>query len=287
MSVVLPVGSWLQAAVSGLLVLPSSCRGRAGCGVIRATPRAWLASAVTDGPGGSAHAPSMIDCCTECMFAYTVDLMGGVDPSCASLGRREQNKVKTRRALQDAALELALEQGVESVTVEAISEGAEVASRTFFNYFACKEDALVAEAADVAVDLHPMIIERPSAEPPLRALRAVIAQSDFVSAVHADRERILARQRLVQQHPPLMSRQLAQYARVEETFADALAERLGVTPGQDLRAELLAALTVSVLRVAMRRWTADGQQPLYQQIDAAFDLLERGELSEPPPRRTR
>lgn len=203
-----------------------------------------------------------------------------------SLGRREQNKVKTRRALKDAALDLALEQGMESLTVEAISEAAEVAPRTFFNYFACKEDALVVEAAEVAADLHRMIIERPSAEPPLRALRAVIAQSDFFSAVPADRKRILARQRLVQEHPSLMSRQLAQYARVERTFAEALAERLGVDPDQDLRPELLAALTVSVLRVATRRWTADEQQPMYQQIDAAFDLLERGELSEAPPRLT-
>ncbi|MHA6800275.1 TetR/AcrR family transcriptional regulator [Bounagaea algeriensis] len=203
-----------------------------------------------------------------------------------SWGRREQNKVKTRRALKDAALDLALEQGMESLTVEAISEAAEVAPRTFFNYFACKEDALIVEAAEVAADLHRMITERPSAEPPLRALRAVIAQSDVFGAVHADRKRILARQRLVHEHPSLMSRQLAQYARVERIFTEALAERLGVDPEQDLRPELLAALTVSVLRVAMRRWTADGQQPLYQQIDAAFDLLERGELSEPPPRLT-
>lgn len=209
-----------------------------------------------------------------------------VDSSIASLGRREQKKLKTRRVLKDAALDLALEQGVDSLTVEAISEAADVAPRTFFNYFSCKEDALVSEAAEAAADLHRMIVERPSDEPPVRALRAVIAQSDFISGVDADRERILARQRLVQEHPPLMSRQLAQYARVEQTFADALAERLGVEPDQDLRPELLAALTVSVLRVAMRRWTADRQQPLYLQIDAAFDLLERGELSESPPRLT-
>ncbi|HLR93260.1 MAG TPA: TetR family transcriptional regulator [Jiangellaceae bacterium] len=207
--------------------------------------------------------------------------MVGVDGSPESLGRREQKKLKTRRVLKDAALDLALEQGVESLTVEAISEAAEVAPRTFFNYFSCKEDALVSEAAEAAADLHRMIVERPSAEPPLRALRAVIGQSDAISVAHADRERFLARQRLVQEHPPLMSRQLAQYARVERTFADALAERLGVDPDQDRRPELLAALTVSVLRVAMRRWTTDGQQSLYQQIDAAFDLLERGELTEP------
>lgn len=218
------------------------------------------------------------------MFAFTVNSMTGADTSITSLGRRERKKLKTRRALKDAALDLALEQGVESLTIEAISEAADVAPRTFFNYFVCKEDALVAEAAEAAADLHQVIIERPSAESPLRALRAVITQSEFFSAAHVDRDRILARQKLVQEHPPLMSRQLAQYAQVERTFADALAERLGVEADQDPRPELLAALTVSVLRVAMRRWTADGRAPLHQETDAAFDLLEQGDLFEPLPR---
>lgn len=218
------------------------------------------------------------------MFAFTVNSMTGADTSVTSLGRREQKKLKTRRALKDAALDLALEQGVESLTIEAISEAADVAPRTFFNYFACKEDALVTEAAEAAADLHQMLIERPSAESPLHALRVVITQSDFFSAVHVNRDRILARHRLVQEHPPLMTRQLAQYAQVERTFADALAVRLGSHVDQDPRPELLAALTVSVLRVAMRRWTADGREPLHQQIDAAFDLFERGDLFEPLPR---
>src|SRR5699024_9519591 len=171
--------------------------------------------------------------------------------SLASLGRREQKKLETRQALKDSALDLALDQGVETLTVEAISEAAGVSPRTFFNYFARKEDALVAEAAEAATDLHRMLLERPADEPPLHALRAVIAQSDFFDVARARRERILARQRLVQEHPPLMSRQLAQYASMERTFAAALTERLGADPDNDLRPELLAALTVSVLRVAM------------------------------------
>src|SRR5699024_8973899 len=211
-------------------------------------------------------------------------LFRSVDGSPESLGRREQKKLKTHRALKDAALDLALEQGVESLTIEAISEAADVAPRTFFNYFACKEDALVSQAAEAAADLHHMLIQRPSTESPLRAVRAVITQSKSFSPTHVDRDRGLARQKLVQEHPPLMSRQLGQYVQVEQTFADALAKRLGVDADRDPRPELLAALTVGVLRVAMRRWTTDGRQPLHQEIDAAFDVLEQGDLFEPLPR---
>ena len=207
--------------------------------------------------------------------------MVNAEASLTPLGWREQKKLKTRRALKDAALDLALERGMDSLTVEAISEAAEVSPRTFFNYFACKEDALVAEAGAAAAQLHDLIIERPVDEPPLRVLRTVISHSDFFSPAYVDRERILARQKLVVEHPPLMSRQLAQYAHVERTFSDALAIRLGVDPQQDPRPDLLAAITVSVLRTVMRRWSTDGKQPLYEQIDAAFAGLEREDLNAP------
>src|SRR5699024_1808460 len=61
----------------------------------------------------------------------------------ASLGRREQKKLETRRAIRNAGLDLALENGLESLTVELIAHTAGVSPRTFFNYFASKEDALV------------------------------------------------------------------------------------------------------------------------------------------------
>lgn len=57
---------------------------------------------------------------------------------------RERKRSQTWAALHEAALRLALSRDdLQQVTVEAIAEAANVSPRTFFNYFSCKEDAVL------------------------------------------------------------------------------------------------------------------------------------------------
>lgn len=208
--------------------------------------------------------------------------MENLDASRMSVGRRERKKIETRRTIRRVALDLAIELGMEHLTIEAITEAADVSPRTFFNYFSCKEDALVTDAAMAATELRPLIVARPPEESPLHALRMVITEADPFSLTQANRERALARQRLVQENPSLLPRQLAQYSSLERELAETLAERLAVDPDQDLRPALLAGITVSVLRVALRRWTAGGPESLSELFRSSFDLLERGVLTNTP-----
>jgi AcrR family transcriptional regulator len=59
-------------------------------------------------------------------------------------GRRERKKEETRRRITLAALELFHEKGFEATTVDEITERADVAKGTFFNYFPRKESVLAA-----------------------------------------------------------------------------------------------------------------------------------------------
>jgi AcrR family transcriptional regulator len=60
----------------------------------------------------------------------------------AAPGRRERKAAETRERIFVAAISLFAERGVENVTVEQITEKADVGKGTFFNYFPNKEAVL-------------------------------------------------------------------------------------------------------------------------------------------------
>jgi AcrR family transcriptional regulator len=58
------------------------------------------------------------------------------------LGRRERKKEETRQRIYQAALDLFRQKGIEATTVDDITERADVAKGTFFNYYPRKESIL-------------------------------------------------------------------------------------------------------------------------------------------------
>ena len=128
--------------------------------------------------------------------------------------------------------------------------------------------------------LQPLIVERPADESPLHAIRAVITETDLFSVMNSDRERTLARQRLVAQHPVLLARQLSLNAKMESLLAESVGMRMGVDPAKDPRPALIAGVAGAAMRVAIDRWAADGTTLLSDRISAAFDLLENWLLTD-------
>jgi AcrR family transcriptional regulator len=203
----------------------------------------------------------------------------------AQPGRRERKKLATRQALQDAALRLVAERGLEQATVEDISEAADVATRTFFNYFSSKEEALLGDAPQNAVTVHRLVVERPAGESPLEAVCQVLRA--MILGLAERREESLLRQQVIERHPGLLARQLGVYASFERALAAAVAERLGPDRADPSYARLVAAVAVAAARSAVSSWRAgQGRRPLAELADAAFAQLR--DLGSPPaPSRSR
>ncbi|WP_370355777.1 TetR/AcrR family transcriptional regulator [Catenulispora sp. EB89] len=111
------------------------------------------------------------------------------DQPAAPPSLRDRKRARNRQALVDAAIELFDRDGYEQTTIADIAAAAEVGARTFFNYFASKEDLLFPESdARVQATLE-AIAERDESEAPtavlLRALRSVGAVSDEMASPQA------------------------------------------------------------------------------------------------------
>src|SRR5918997_1727322 len=193
-------------------------------------------------------------------------------PPSATLGRRDRKKLETHRALSTAARELALARGLDRLTVEDIADAADVSVRTFFNYFSCKEEALVGVEPAVLDELGAELRERPASEGPLEALRAVLATGvdDVTEAVR----RWSLRTELVRRHPSLLPRHLAALAETAAPLVRALPARLGPDPAADPFPAVAVAAAMATLR-ATAAWWEDAERPgsLDGAVDRAFATL--------------
>lgn len=196
-------------------------------------------------------------------------------PDESTTSHREHKKAETRTAIQQAALDLAQRSGLEHVTVEAISAAADIAPRTFFNYFGCKEDAVIGDDPVALSALKQAIITRPRTEPALQAVRAAVRDYVCDKQTSLERGTVLARQRLIRDNPALLARQLARFARLEQAIAEAVAERAGTDRQSDPYPELLAAAAIATARLSFQRWARLGGslQAIFQ---THFDRLEAG-----------
>ena len=181
---------------------------------------------------------------------------------------RDRRKRRTAEAIVAAALELFAERGFERTTVDQIAAAADISRRTFFRYFADKEELFFAEDERLLEVVEETLDDAaPAGEPVLelarRATRALAAHSV------ADPERRLARERLIAATPALQARRLAKNLRWEQAIAARLRER----GSGEQEALLVPKLAMACFQTAYERWVRDPGQDLPGLVDESFAAL--------------
>jgi AcrR family transcriptional regulator len=190
-------------------------------------------------------------------------------------GLRERKKLATRAALSRAALRLAIDNGLDSVTPDAIAEAAEVSPRTFRNYFSSKEEAIVAGLLHGSDEAAAALRARPAGEPVWESLRQVVPP--YLQGAVADRRQIVALTEMVRVSPPLLAHLLAAYETVSLELAEAIAERTGTDAERDSYPHLLAGVVTVAMKVAVDEYAKqDNTLPLAQLVEEALAQLSRG-----------
>ena len=188
-------------------------------------------------------------------------------------GLRERKKLAVRRALGSAALRLAMERGLDNVTVEDITAEAGVSLRTFGNYFSSKYEAICAPGTDRARCIGAELLARPAREPLWEAIvNAVLAH--YEGADQAPDPEWLAGLKLVLTAPAIRGECLKVDSEMQQALAEAIAARAGIDVEQDMYPQILAGAVTAATQVAVRRWfAADPPVPLRPLLRCALDLL--------------
>jgi AcrR family transcriptional regulator len=168
----------------------------------------------------------------------------------AELGLRERKKVATRQALHDAAMRLAIEHGSDRITVEAIADVVGVSRRTFSNYFANKEEALLYGDTLRMRRLIDLVRARPPAESAWTALTN--AAAGFYQQFGDLDPEWVAQGRLVRSQPALVAAQVQTFAAFERELEAEVAARL--QNPSPVRARLTAATFLVAMRVSLHIW---------------------------------
>ncbi|GAA3133538.1 TetR family transcriptional regulator [Planomonospora alba] len=170
---------------------------------------------------------------------------------------RERKKLRTREALIDTALRRFTAQGFDDTTLDELCAEVEISKRTFFRYFATKEDVATAPTQDMwALFLSGLGSRRLPRGGPLMELlgRELLATVEEMPAGGWAEHAVLSC-RLAAATPSMSAHSLQFCDRTTRAALAVLRERFGFDP-RDLRPRLALDLLVAAFHCALEEWTA-------------------------------
>jgi AcrR family transcriptional regulator len=168
-------------------------------------------------------------------------------------GLRQRKRQQTRERLTRAAMALFLERGFEATTLDDIAAAADVSRRSFFHYFASKEDVVFAWHEESTAALIAAVAARPASESMLTAAETAIA----AMARQLEPGEAIAMARLKRDNPALQARDQVKYEKLERALAEALGKRAGHKT-ERLQARLVAMIATGAMRIGGELWAAEG-----------------------------
>ena len=187
--------------------------------------------------------------------------------------RRERKKRQTRDALLHAALRLFDAKGYEHTAVREITDAVDVSERTFFRYFASKEDLALSFIRDSTDAFVRELAARPRDEPPFTALTSAFRASTRAFTAeeqHAAESSYLLVIKLIDTTPSLLAALLRYMHDRDDDLVRVLAEREGVDPDSDRRPRVAVLAYGALVVAANREWRTSGDGSVESML-AAFD----------------
>jgi mycofactocin system transcriptional regulator len=185
-----------------------------------------------------------------------------------SSGRRATSIAR----LSHVGLELFFERGFDATTVDDIAAAAGIGRRTFFRYFASKNDLPWGEFDILVDEMRDRLANVPDQVPMFTALHEAILDFNRYPADELGYHR--ERMQLLLNVPSLVAHSTLRYASWRAVIADFTAKRLGVD-ALDLRPQEIAWVYLAVSLASYEQWLRDPDRDLLEVLDRALTDLGR------------
>jgi len=179
--------------------------------------------------------------------------------------------VTTRAELEQVALELFAQRGFEATTVDDIAAAAGIGRRTFFRYYASKNDVVWGEFEEGLAALRSRLSGTDPRQPLLEALCDAVLAFNRLDPAHArwHRDRMM----LVLEVPALQAHSTLRYSAWRAVVAEFVAGRTGQAP-TDLLPKLVAHLCLGAALTAYEQWLSTPGADLQELLAASLRALD-------------
>jgi AcrR family transcriptional regulator len=175
-----------------------------------------------------------------------------------------------RADIERVAMRMFLDRGYDAVSVDEIAEAVGMSSRTFFRYYATKDEILRSYQRGLNDALVDAFAAQPGDTPATAALRAAYVATSHVAK--PERERVRALGRLLATAPAVHARTVGE-SLLDDRIEAEFARRSRARP-TDPRPGVIVAAMAAAATVAWNRWVGrdDPRDPAVV-VAAAIDLL--------------
>jgi AcrR family transcriptional regulator len=188
---------------------------------------------------------------------------------------RDHARGAIRDEVAKHAWSLFVDQGFEATTVDQIAEAAGMSRRTFFRYFAGKDELVLERLVESGSQIADELRARPVSEAAWPALRAAFAVTIALQEAHADKSRPLLL--MLRDEPTLRTTLEARRRLWLELLAPLTAERLPRAhdrgTGPDVRAEAITGSAIACLETAQDAWAEHPESSLATLLDEAMTAV--------------
>jgi AcrR family transcriptional regulator len=184
---------------------------------------------------------------------------------------------ETLRQIREVGLALFIRNGFEATTVNELAARARVSRRTFFRYFASKENMIFSWVDEEAETAWSLLLDRSTREEPVASMRRAFLSLASRQTGELDRSRHLLK--LIFSTPSLRSRFQLHLANWQAKLDDAQQSLYSADRDSLFSMRVQSAAAVAAYMTAVQVWIADSDdRDLAALVAAAFDALAQWDL---------